>query len=609
MSLSLKPKHLDRYHAIARLLFKYGRGDLLKDSGLEELTLEETHSSSNGSSVSGRAQVHQAPGEILSRQGEAEDGARPGKATATLAVDTESRDEATAHAAELADDLEAMGPTFVKVGQFLSTRGDLLPPAYIEALARLQDRVEPFRFAEVEVIVSEQLGVRISKAFSWFEERPVAAASLGQVHRAELRSGRVVAVKVQRPGIREQILEDLDALGEIARFVDRHSSLGRRQDFSAMLEEFRTSLLRELDYRQEARNLRRLAENLSSLDRIVVPSPFDDYVTARVLTMEFIQGRKVTALGPLAKLDVDGAPLVEQLCRAYLRQMLVDGFFHADPHPGNVFLTDDCRLALIDLGMVGQLSPSLQEDLLKLLLSISEGSGDDAAAIVLKIGMPLEDADPVAARRRIGDMVMQFQGLHLGEIALGRFLIEAARAASQAGYRMPRELTLVSKTLLNVDEVARRLDPDFDPNAAIRRNASEIMKERMVKSLSPGKLFAGLLEMKEFAERLPRRLNQLIDAVSENRVRIKVDAINEALLMEGLQKIANRITLGLVISAMIVGAALLMRIDTSFRILGYPGIAILFFLIAALSGLMLVANIVLHDLRAEKSKVQGKQKS
>ena len=227
---------------------------------------------------------------------------------------------------------------------------------------------------------------------------------------------------------------------------------------------------------------------------------------------------------------------------------------------------------------------------------------------MVKIGIPLGDADPNLVKRQVGEMVLQFQGMRIKDIALGRLLFDAARVATDAGYRMPRELTMLSKTLLNVDEVARQLDPDFDPNAAIRRNAADIMRQRMLKSLAPGKLFAGLLEMKEFAEKLPRRLNQLMDAVAENRVRVKVDTINEVLLMEGLQKIANRITLGLILAAMIVGAALLMRVETSFRIFGYPGLAILLFLGAALGGTVLASNILLHDLRAEKARLRALQK-
>ena len=559
MGISLKPKHLSRYRDIARLFFKYGRGDLLKSSGLDDF-------------------------ESVMREDEQPPDAR---------------------ASALADDLEKLGPTYVKVGQFLSTRADLLPAAYVEALSRLQDRVEPVPFTDIERILQEELGARISKAFATLEDVPVASASLGQVHRAELRDGRSVAVKVQRPDITETIHEDLSALSEIARFLDDHTELGKRQSFSNMVEEFRKSLTRELDYRQEARNLTILADHMHGLDLILVPRPIDDYVTARVLTMEFVEGRKVTAMSPLARLELDAAPLADALCKAYLKQMLVDGFFHGDPHPGNVLVTDDGRIALIDLGMVGQIAPSLQEELLKLVLAVSEGRGEDAADLALRIGRPLPDATPVLVRRRIAEMVAAFQGMQMKDIALGRFLFEAARAATEAGYRMPPELTMVSKALLNVDQVARELDPTFDPNDAIRRHTATLLRDRMLKSLAPGKIFAGMLDAKEFAEKLPRRLNQLVDSIAENRLRVQVDAIDEVLLMEGLQKVANRITIGLIIAALIVGAALLMRVETTFRIFGYPGIAILFFLAAAITGLGLVINIVLHDLKAAKDRVRS----
>jgi predicted unusual protein kinase regulating ubiquinone biosynthesis (AarF/ABC1/UbiB family) len=547
--------------------------------------------------------VHQLPGDILIEQAtkaNAAKGSAQEKAPANL------KDPA-AMARELVDDLEAMGPTFVKLGQFLSTRADMLPPVYLDALARLQDSVGPFPFEDVHRIVSEELGVRISKAFAVFEEEPIAAASLGQVHRAQLRDGTIVAVKVQRPNIRERIREDFEALSTIAEVIERRTETGKRHGVMAMLEEFRKALMRELDYNLEARNLRILGDNLAHFENIIVPSPVEDYVTPRVLTMQWISGRKVTALGPLARMELNGAPLAEDLCRAYLHQILVDGFFHADPHPGNIFLTDDGRLAFLDLGMVAQLSPSMQESQLKLVLAISEGRSEDVSELVIGMGAARPDCDPERVRREIADMVIEFQGLKMREIAMGRTLFESARIAADGGYRQPRELTLLGKTLLNVDEVARRLDPDFEPNAAIRRNAAEIMRHRMLKSLSPGRLFDSLLELKGLAEKLPRRLNQLVDAIAENKLKINVDAIDEALLMEGAQKVANRITMGLVISAMIVGAALLMRIDTSFRILGYPGIAILFFFLAAVGAVWLFLTIVLTDLRAEKSNLRGQQ--
>jgi predicted unusual protein kinase regulating ubiquinone biosynthesis (AarF/ABC1/UbiB family) len=255
--------------------------------------------------------------------------------------------------------------------------------------------------------------------------------------------------------------------------------------------------------------------------------------------------------------------------------------------------------------MVAQIAPAMQETLLQLVMAISEGRGDDVADLVLSMGTPVTRTDPAQVRRNVVEMVLQFQGLRISDIALGRVLLTASRTATDGGYRMPRELTMLSKTLLNVDEVARQLDPDFDPNAAIRRNAAEVMRQRILKSLSPGRLFDTVLEFKALVQRLPRRLNHLIESIAENRVRIRIDAINEALLMEGLQKIANRITVGLMISAMIVGAALLMRIETPFRILGYPGLAMLFFVAAGIGALVLIVNMLLHDLRAAKHRLRA----
>jgi predicted unusual protein kinase regulating ubiquinone biosynthesis (AarF/ABC1/UbiB family) len=258
---------------------------------------------------------------------------------------------------QFVDDLEAMGPTYVKLGQVLAGRPDLMPAAYRAALARLQDKVKPFPYEQVEEIIVAELGVRISKAFSRFDREPVAAASLGQVHLAALRDGRPVVVKVQRPDVRPQIAEDFEVLEQLAKTMDAHTKLGRRHRLSAIVEEFRLTLLNELNYEREAQNLIAVGNNLAEFERIQVPRPILDYTTRNVLTMEYVTGRKITSLSPLARLEVNGAELCEELFRAYLKQVLVDGIFHADPHPGNVFLTAESRIALLDLGMVGHTAP------------------------------------------------------------------------------------------------------------------------------------------------------------------------------------------------------------------------------------------------------------
>jgi predicted unusual protein kinase regulating ubiquinone biosynthesis (AarF/ABC1/UbiB family) len=554
MGISLKPEHLKRYKDVAWLLVKYGRSDLVKHAGLEEVLTDRR------------------------------------------TITTEVVPEAKA----LADDLERMGPTFVKLGQLLSTRADLFPLPYLQALTRLQDRVGPFPYQEVEAIVESEIGVPISKAFSAFDQASAAAASLGQVHHARLRDGRPVAVKVQRPGIRKLIVEDLEALMEIAEFLDNHTQLGERYELHKMLEEFRRSLFRELDYRQEAHNLTVLGENLKEFSRIVIPSPIEDFTTSRVLTMEYIHGRKITSFSPLASVEINGAELADQVFRAYLQQIFVDGFFHADPHPGNVFLTDDGRIALLDLGMVGHISPNLQERLLQLVLAITEGRAEDAATIVMRIGEKRQDFDREDFLSRFADLIIRHQDMNVGQIEVGTIVFEVAQIAGDAGIRLPTELTMLGKTLLNLDQVGRTLDPEFDPNASIRANAVHVTRRRVMKSASPGHIFSGLIEIKDLAERLPQRVNRILDRMADNEIEVKVNAIDEKSLMTGFQKIANRITLGLVLAALIVGAAMLMSVPTSFQILGYPALAIIFFLAAAGGGVALMLDILFYDEKSPK---------
>jgi ubiquinone biosynthesis protein len=327
----------------------------------------------------------------------------------------------------------------------------------------------------------------------------------------------------------------------------------------------------------------------------VIPAPIDDYSTGRVLTMEYVSGKKITKLSPLTRLELDGPALAEEVFRAYLHQILVVGVFHADPHPGNVFLTDDHRVALIDLGMVAQISSGMQEHLLKLLLAISNGESDRAAEIAQQMGREKGNFDSVRFRREIADIVNQQQGASIDQMQVGRVVMRVNQVAGETGLSVPAELTMLGKTLLNLDQVGRSLCPEFDPNESIRRNAAEIVRERTMSSLKLTNLVPALMEAKEFAEKLPRRLNQLFDLVASNQLRLNVDAIDEDRLITGLQKIANRITLGLILASLIIGAALLMRVDTAFRLFGYPGLAMLCFLMASIGGVALAIQILRSD--------------
>jgi ubiquinone biosynthesis protein len=500
-----------------------------------------------------------------------------------------------AEAERLATDLEKLGPTFIKLGQLLSTRAELLPPAYLDALSRLQDDIAPVPLADVQLTIEEDLGVRLSKAFASFDDEPLASASLGQVHRATLRDGRPVAVKVQRPHIVAQVTEDLAALDQIAAFIDHHTQVGRRYEFAPMIGEFRKSLMDELDYTIEAGHLRRLGLNLAEFPRLVVPAPVDGYVSTRVLTMDFISGAKITALNPVALIDLDGASLADELIHAYLKQILIDGFFHADPHPGNVFITDNGRLALLDLGMVGHLSPTVQERLLKLVLAISEGRGEAAGDAAIGLGEKREDFDETGFKRDVLGIVGRYDGAPLQDFQVGRIVLEVNRSAGGHGIKSPAELTMLGKTLLNLDQIARILAPGLDVNATMRQHASSLMQRRLLKSLSPGMVFTTVLEAKEFAEQLPRRINRVLESLSSSQLKMKIELIDEGAVIDGLQKVANRITMGLVLAALIIGAAMMMQIESRFTVLGYPGFPTVLFLVAGSLGLWLVFNIVTHD--------------
>jgi predicted unusual protein kinase regulating ubiquinone biosynthesis (AarF/ABC1/UbiB family) len=552
MKLSLKPQHLKRYKQIASLMLRFGFSELVRSSGLEDLLGEDI----------GRltAKAHPKP-------------------------------------EEFARELEAMGPTFVKLGQVLSTRGDLIPAAYIKALATLQDQVEAESYESIEQVVLEEFGLNISRVFLTFEPKPIAAASLGQVHKATLNDGREVAVKVQRPGIRAKLADDLDVLEEVASTLESLTDFAERYRFKQIVEEFRRTLMRELDYRTEAENLTTLGRNLVEFTELVVPAPVEEFTTSRVLTMDFINGHKITELTDEDRAGIDGHKLATQLQNAYMKQFCIDGFFHADPHPGNVVLTSNGRVALLDLGMVGRVSTEMRERLLRLLIALGEGRPEQAADLAVKIGQPGNKFKEREFRDAVKTLVNTFQGAQMAQIQLGTVIMDLARAAGDAGMRPPVELTMIGKALMNLDELGRKLAPDFDPYEAIRKRAIPLVLKMFQQNSTPAALLGRILEVNEFANELPGRVNKILDRVADNRLEFKVRSFDETELIKGFQKVANRIAHGLVLAAMIVGAAMLMGIESKFTLFGYPGFAILLFMAALGGGVALVWDIMRHDRR------------
>jgi predicted unusual protein kinase regulating ubiquinone biosynthesis (AarF/ABC1/UbiB family) len=540
-----------RYASLARLLLRYGRSDLVRGAGLDTFSTEAE------------------------------------------ALEGES-DTAEAFAA----DLERMGPTYTKLGQLLSTRFDLLPAPYTEALGRLQDEVEPFAFEQVKEIIETELGADLRHLFDHFDAEPLAAASLGQVHRARMVGGREVVVKVQRPDARDIIQGDMETLRTLAALADRGTSAGKKFGFADLLRQFENSLTAELDYQREARNLIRFGELTSSYDLLVVPQPVADLTTSRVLTMDYIEGRKVTDVGPLGLMEVETGPIVEQLFRAYLQSILHDGFLHADPHPGNLLLTPDGRLGIIDLGMVAHVPPRIQGRVVRLLAAISDDNGEQVAAVLAEMGRPLEEYDAVAFRedvtRLVSEAVAEGPALQAGSV-----LVELSRISGAHGLRPPPEMSMIGKALLNLDQSILHLDPEFAPAEAIRDNVAKILVGSL--KTSPGDLVAAALDAKEFTSQLPRRANRILESLADGTMQVKVDALDEERLHTVLQRVANRLTLGLVIAATIIGAAMLIQVPTDHRILGYPLIAMVLFAVAVLGGGALAAWIVVTDRKVART--------
>lgn len=518
----------------------------------------------------------------------------------------DDRGEAGNGPERLAADLEEMGPTYVKLGQLLSTRHDLLPQAYTEALSRLQDNVEPIPAEQVREIIAEEIGADLRALFEEFNDKPLAAASLGQVHRAVTKTGKDVVVKVQRPHVRETVRDDMALLTQGAEMIDSRTSAGERIGTAALLAQFRRSLADELDYRKELANLEQLRNLVGDEDLLLVPEPLRDYSTSRVLTMEYIAGRKVTDLSDFELLDIDGSALADALFRFFLHTLLNHGLLHADPHPGNLLVTLDGRLALIDLGMVVRVPKRVRQQLVRILIAIGEGDGEEVSNVLASMGHPLSDYDAAAFRDEVSHLVSGV--LSLGkDLQAGSALVSLARISGKHGLRPPAEMSMVGKALLNLDQAVQHLDPGFAPAEAIRDNVATLIESGF--SISPGSLVAGAIEAKEFAANLPRRANRIMDALSNGELSMRVNAIDEDRLLQTMHQVANRLTTGLVLAAVTIAAALMSRIEGGPQLLGYPAVALIFFLLAAIGGLVFVVHIVLQDRRTKKRAKQAEKTS
>ncbi|MFL5477987.1 MAG: ABC1 kinase family protein [Gemmatimonadaceae bacterium] len=593
----LSPKYLPRLVAMVRLFTNYGLRDFANRQGL--LALE------NG-----------------------------------LDDDTSIEGDARTKAKAFRERLVELGPAYIKLGQVLSTRPDLLPKTYIDELEHLQDDVSPMPFEEIERTIEEELRARISKLFESFEQQPLGSASLGQVHAAVLRDGRDVVVKVQRSNLREQLADDIAFFRELAGFLAEHTSAGSRIDLVGVVQQVEQALIDELDYRTEARNAAQFRKMLAMFPHILIPRVIDAYTTHKVLTTERIRGVKIDEIPPITRIEYDFSVLADEFSHAYLQQITDAGHFHADPHPGNVFIVlpgrdnprtpaeavaddrrqevrpgatalvqsenearaaavpaasrDDPKLALIDFGMTAHLTATMRDHVVRLLMAMGENNGDAAAESLIEMGEAPEDFDRRAYVRDTSALIAKNANQTVEDNSAGVVLYELITIAFRDGLKLPAEMTLLAKALFNLDAVARALDPSFNPTQSIREYTTEMANARAQREMSPRRLFQMASETSNLVRALPHRLDIFTQKLISNDFAVRVETPQLGSLLLGLEKVANRIFTGLVLGGLLVASGLLMQYQ--------PRLAMVGFLIAGILGLWMIFTIMIQDRRSRRRK-------
>jgi ubiquinone biosynthesis protein len=465
----------------------------------------------------------------------------------------ESLEEDDDHAEGLAKALEELGPCFIKLGQLMSTRPDLLPPEYITALSRLQHTVMPVPGEKITAIIESELGASITDLFQIFECEPLATASMAQVHRAVLHNGDEVAVKVQRPGVRQRIEIDIEVLHEMARFAAKYTSFGRRYGLLQIVRELERSLNQELDFRLEADSTRIIGKQIADFQLLTTPTVYDDYTTRRVLTLSFVHGRHLAEVSREELDALDSPAIARELLSAYLKQIVIDGVFHCDPHPGNIILTDDGHLALMDFGMVGRFDADQKDRIILLLLAFSERLGERVADTYLEMIEIPADVDRRSFIQDVSGLVSRYHDMSGGRMAIGTALLDLTRLAQSHDTPVPTAMTLLGKAMLNLDGTIRVLSPTLDPVQLIRDYMLKVMEKRVVGQLSPGRVFAWILDVKHLFERTPRRAEMILDKLANDQltVQLRVQQLDD--VVKGMNKAANRLSLSIIAAALIVG--------------------------------------------------------
>ena len=460
--------------------------------------------------------------------------------------------------------LEELGTTFVKLGQLLSSRPDLLPDVYIEELENLVDDVPPFPFEEARRVIDADIGL---DAFSRLDEEPLACASIAQIHAGLLRTGREVVVKVRRPGIEEEVALDLELLKSLTSFAENRSETARLLQLSPLAEELENHLGAELDFVEEAHGSELIAEIVAAHEHIVVPAVIHPYVTERVLVQERIVGERVTDTHTVE--PERAQVLARELFRAYVQQITEHGVYHADPHRGNILLTEDGRLALLDFGLLGRIDDDTRRSLGLLLLALAQNRADDVADIILGLSLTTLQSDEAGFLHDLRRKLPRYHWRPLSGISTGEALSDLQRIALAHGIALPTSFALVGKTLSQADSVARVLDPELDPIELLEEDGIEVMLRETERALEPSNLLALAYTQAEPLLRMPRRMSQLASRLETGTLKLGIEPTGLDELEHIARSTANRLGAAMIISALLVASALMARVNDTIAVVGF----------------------------------------
>jgi len=488
--------------------------------------------------------------------------------------------------------LEELGPTFVKLGQVLSTRPDIIPPNYIAELEKLQDRVPPIPFAEIRRVIEEEFAAPLKDVFAYIDEESLAAASLGQTHLATLLDGRDVVVKVQRPDIRKIIENDLEIIAGVARFLDHHLEGLKVYGLTDLAEEFSITILQELDYTREGRNGDQLKENFKDIPYVKIAATIWDYTTPRVLTMERVCGIKITDLAKLEEKGYNRCIIAANLSKAFLKMIFVDGVFHGDPHPGNLVILEGNCIGLLDYGMVGRIDRETKGYVTMLLEDYTKEDSAGFAEILLSMGTSPPDIDRKAFKFNVDRLLRQYYGAPVSEFRIGEVLSRSLRLSARYNVRLPASLGMLVKVIIGIEGIDQILDPSFNLSQEARPFALKaVMGEFSIPRLRDD-LMKTLLRWKWLLVELPYHTSEVLDRMAEGSFRIVFRHEGLESSTKDLDRSANRLSFALIASATIVGSSLTLSSKVGPVWHGYPLIGIIGFGISFVFAVWLMLSII-----------------